>query len=133
MKKSVLLGGLLVVLCGVVWANLVANRQKLPDFVPDAMNKEIAGTVDSMISAIAEKDARSLSKVWQRPADREKVRELIRKIGSGGGKFELQCAFYEKSGQGRIIADGIMPNGNFAEMKLDRCNGKLVIVSIDMQ
>jgi|GEM_PF-6717398 len=133
MKKGVLLGGLLVVLGGVVWANVAINRQKLPDFVPDAMNEEIAGTVDSMISAIAEKDAKSLSKVWQMPADQEKVRECIRKIGNGGGKFELQCAFYEKSGQERIVVDGIMPNGNFAEMKLDRRNGKLVIVSIDMQ
>ncbi len=133
MKKSVLLGGLLVLLCGVVWANIAMNRQKLPDFVPDAMNEEIADTVNQLISAIEKKNVKSLNAVWQMPSEREKVQECIRKIGTDGGKFELRSAFYENPGRsGRIVADGLMPNGSFAEMKLERRNGKLVIVSINL-
>lgn len=134
MKKSVLLGGLFVLLCGVVWANIAINRQKLPDFVPDSMNEKIANTVDQLISAIAEKNVKSLKKVWQIPSDQKIARECIHQIKTcGKSKFDLHGAFFADKDHKRISVTGMMiPSGNMVSLVMEKQDDFLRIVEFSV-
>lgn len=133
MKKSIMLAVLLVVLGGVVCANVVMNREKKPDPVPDSVCREIADSVDQVVHAIARRDQAAMKTVWMMPKDVNAVRECIRKIGfHRDGSFELYEARYANREHTRISASGAMPMGNFAELMLELQNGKFKIVNMDI-
>ena len=133
MRKSIMLAVLLVVLGGVVCANVAMNREKKPEPVPDSVSREITAAVDQVIHAIARRDQAAMKTVWTMPKDVDAVRECIRKIGfHRTGSFELYEARYANREHTRISASGAMPMGNFAELMLELQNGKLKIVNLDV-
>ena len=133
MRKSIMLAVLLVVLGGVVCANVTIRREKPPEAVPDSISREISSAVDQVIRAIAKRDPVAMKTVWTMPKDEHAVRECIRKIGfHRDGSFELYEARYADRGHTRISASGAMPMGNFAELMLESQDGKLKIVKMDV-
>ena len=133
MKKSIMLAVLLVVLGGVVWANVAMNREKKPDQVPESVSREISAAADQVIHAIARRDPAAMKTVWMMPHDVNAVRECIRKIGfHRDGSFELYEARYANREHTRISASGAMPMGNFTELILELQDGKLKIVNMDV-
>lgn len=134
MKKIVLLVMLLFVLGGIICFNVAWNRTEEADLVSTSLNEEIKDTIDQLIVAISHKDIKAMKKVWSMPQDQNKARETIKKIGiHQDGSFEFYGAVYEDKEHKRITASGLMPQGNFASVTLEKQGSGYRITAINVQ
>jgi len=132
MKRKIVTLAILLVVFGTIVGWRAAHREAPVPFAEDRVSEEVTGTVNSLIRAVDRGDAAAIKKIWELP-DKETAMECLRKIGrSHDGVFSTMSATYDGDSRDRVLVTGMMPQGNFSELTLEKQNGEFRIVSMNI-
>ena len=130
MKRKIAALAILLAVFGTIVGWRAAHREAPVPFAEDRVSEEITGTVNTLIRAVERGDAAAIKKVWVLP-DKETAMDCLRKIGrTHDGVFSTMSAIYDGENRDRILVTGMMPQGNFSELTLEKQNGEFRIVNM---
>lgn len=128
MNKAVLVVILLFVASGILCARMI-SRTPHPDFIPEEDAIVATEVVNDFLAAVKKQDEKALKKIW----NFEKVKnasQIVYETSGGEGEFQLQCAVYAGKKRDRIIVTGLLPNGRFPDIEMEKNGESFRIVEL---
>lgn len=128
MNKTVLVLILLFIACGILCARMISWTPR-PDFIPDEDAIVAVEVINDFLAAVKKHDEKTLKKLWHFE-NMKNAKQVISDVSGGDGEFQLQCAVYTGKKRDRILVTGLLPNGRFPDIEMEKNGESFRIVEL---